>query len=282
MFLPYTMPMQKTDTHTHTHYSHHGTGTAKEVVAVAVAKGLTTIALTEHLPLPDSVNTDGSFAMFVSEVESYLASVQEAREKYPQIEVLCGFEVDWREGAQQYILNLLSRYPHELLLGSVHMLTEADGSHWEFDHPAYISGWDKYGEERVWQRYFELWRDAVQSAVPFTLMAHPDLPKKLGFKPTFNTRELYAAMAEVAAAAGVMVEVNTSGLYKPIAELYPAAELLKAFAEAKVPCSVSSDAHAPREVGRSLECAWAAMREAGYREVTVPTRTGDRRTIALV
>jgi histidinol-phosphatase (PHP family) len=273
--------MEKTDTHTHTHYSHHGIGTAEEVVAAAAARGLSTIAITEHLPLPDEVNDDGTFAMFSEEIKPYLASVEAARAAHPKIEVICGFEVDWREGAEGYILDLLDSYPHELVLGSVHMLTEKDGTHWEFDHPAYLAGWAECGAERVWQRYFELWRDAVQSAVPFQLMAHPDLPKKLGFRPTFDTRELYAAMAETAAAADVMVEVNTSGLHKPVAELYPAPALLQAFYAAGVPCAVSSDAHAPADVGRDIEVAWAAMYRAGYREVTVPTRDGDRRAILL-
>ncbi|MDR2109161.1 MAG: histidinol-phosphatase HisJ family protein [Coriobacteriales bacterium] len=273
--------MEKTDTHTHTFYSHHGEGTAAEVVAAAREQGLTTVAITEHLPLPAGVNDDGTFAMQPEDVEPYLASVQDARAAHSDIEVICGFEVDWREGAEDYILDWLKRYPSELLLGSVHMLSEADGSHWEFDHPAYIDGWAERGEEQVWQRYFELWRDAVQSAVPFQVMAHPDLPKKLGFRPTFDARELYAAMAEVAAAADVMVEVNTSGLRRAIAELYPAPELLRAFCDAGVPCTVSSDAHTPGDVGRDLPAAWAALRSAGYRQVTVPTRDGDRRAILL-
>ena len=88
-------------------------------------------------------------------------------------------------------------------------------------------------------------------------------------------------MAETAAAQDVLVEVNTSGRYKPIGELYPGPALLKAFCDAGVGCTVSSDAHTPADVGRDIDLAHAAMREAGYRYVTVPTRLGDRRTIQL-
>jgi histidinol-phosphatase (PHP family) len=161
------------------------------------------------------------------------------------------------------------------------MLTEKDGSYWPFDHRAYIEGWQERGEQQVWRRYFELWCDAIASKVPFAIMTHPDLPKKFGFKPKFDTRELYADVAKTAAMAGVMVEVNTNGLYKPVAEMYPSLDLLKAFADAGVPCTVSSDAHEPNNVARDIELAWALMREAGYREVTVPTRDGDRRAIPL-
>ena len=271
--------MELTDTHTHTWFSGHGVGTVEEVVQAACDRGITTIALTEHLPLPIELDPNGTFAMTEDQVDRYLEEVEAARQRHPQIEVICGIEVDWREGAESYILKRLG--PYEIVLGSVHMLTSSDGTAWEFDHPAYIDGWKERGEENVWKEYFRLWRDAALSVVPFTIMTHPDLPKKLGFKPKFDPRELYAAMAEVVASKDLLVEVNTSGLYKPAKELYPAPALLQAFYDAGVSCTVSSDAHAPSDVGRDLDKAHAAMRAAGYTHVTVPTRNGDRRRISL-
>jgi histidinol-phosphatase (PHP family) len=240
---------------------------------------MTMVALTEHLPLPPEVDTDGTFAMDPDKVDLYREAVEAARLKYPQIEVICGIEIDWRWGAADYILERIQ--PFELLLGSVHMLTDAQGNHWEFDHPNYIEGWQERGEEQVWWTYLELWCQALASPVPFDLMTHPDLPKKLGFKPCFDTRELYATMAEAAATAGVMIEMNTSGLRKPVGELYPSAALLRAFCQAGVDCTISSDAHRPSDVGRDFDAGYAAMRQAGYREITIPTRSGDRRKIPL-
>jgi histidinol-phosphatase (PHP family) len=271
--------MEFTDTHTHTWFSGHGDGTVEEVVATAARRGLSTVALTEHLPLPPEVDPTGTFAMTDDQVAPYLDEVAEARAAHPEIEVICGIEIDWREGAESYILERLG--PYEILLGSVHMLSDAEGNVWEFDHPDYIDGWYERGERNVWAEYFRLWRDAVLSAVPFTIMTHPDLPKKLGFKPQFDTRELYAAMAEAVAAKDTLIEANTSGLRKPVGEIYPAPELLRAFCDAGVGCTVSSDAHTPRDVGRDLDNAHHAMRKAGYTHVTVPTRTGDRRFIPL-
>jgi histidinol-phosphatase (PHP family) len=271
--------MEFTDTHTHTWLSGHGTGTVEQVVAAAVACGLTTVALTEHLPLPVDIDPTGAYAMTENQVSVYLAEVAAARAAHPEIEVICGVEVDWRVGAEAYILERLE--PFELVLGSVHMLTDAKGNFWEFDVPVLIDGWYERGEEAVWHAYVQLWCEAIKSAVPFSIMSHPDLPKKLGFRPRFDAREMYATMAETAACSGVLVEVNTAGLHKPVGELYPCHELLKAFRDAGVGCTVASDAHAPGEVGRDLEAAHAAMRAAGYAHVTVPTRNGDRRTIPL-
>ncbi|MCL1898578.1 MAG: hypothetical protein FWG16_07155, partial [Micrococcales bacterium] len=78
------------------------------------------------------------------------------------------------------------------------------------------------------------------------------------------------------------IELNTSGLHYAVAELYPAPLLLHAFHEAGVPCTISSDAHAPENVGRSFDAGYAALRAAGYSYITVPTHTGDRRQIPLL
>jgi histidinol-phosphatase (PHP family) len=241
---------------------------------------MTLVALTEHLPLPSDVD-DGTFAMDPLKMDEYFSHLEEARRTYHDIEILFGTEIDWRWKAEDYILKWLARWPFELRLGSVHMLTDAVGNQWEFDHPRYAEGWNERGEEQVWRDYLVLWKQALASAVPFDIMTHPDLPKKLGYKPRFDTAGYYAEMAEAARAAGVMIEVNTSGLHKPVREIYPAPALLKAFCEAGVPCSVNSDAHSPSHVGRDFDKGYAAMRAAGYTHMTVPTRSGDRREIPL-
>jgi histidinol-phosphatase (PHP family) len=271
--------MELTDTHMHTWLSGHGIGTVEELVQTSCDRGFTTIAITEHLPLPVEVDPDGTFAMTEDQVCQYLEEIETSRARHPEIELIGGIEVDWREGAESYILERLG--PYEIVLGSVHMFTVCKDDIWAFDHPDYIEGWLERGEENVWREYFRLWCDAVLSTVPFTIMSHPDLPKKLGFKPVFDPREMYLAMAEIAASKDLLVEVNTSGLFRPVAEPYPAPALLKAFCDAGVGCTVSSDAHNPGHIGRGFDMAYAAMRAAGYKHVTVPTRTGDRRTISL-
>ncbi|MCL2806726.1 MAG: histidinol-phosphatase HisJ family protein [Coriobacteriia bacterium] len=275
------MATEKTDSHTHTWFSGHGSGTVDEVVCAALAQNMTMVALTEHLPLPAEVDPDSTFGMTPAQVDEYFAALDEARLAHPQIEIVTGIELDWRFGAEEYLLGWLERYPFELIACGVHMLSYPNGDHWEFDHPAFADGWNERSEEGVWWEYFDLWMQAITSKVPFDLMNHPDLPKKLDHRPTFDPTEYYHAMAEAAAKAGVMVEVNTSGLHKPVGELYPAPDLLRTFYLAGVPCTISSDAHKPAHVGRNFEEGYAAMRAAGYTHVTVPTRTGDRREIPL-
>ena len=44
---------------------------------------------------------------------------------------------------------------------------------------------------------------------------------------------------------------------------------------------MGTDAHTAAHVVRDVEAAYRVMYEAGYRTVTVPTATGDRREILI-
>ena len=168
--------------------------------------------------------------------------------------------------------------PFRFRLLSVHFI---DG--WAFDDPDQKARWKEPGApDAIWRRYGELWCEAASNAsLPYDAMSHPDLAKKFGYYPSFSLESLYDEMAEAARAGGRMVEVNTSGGYYACAEMFPAPGLLAAFCRAGVPCTVGCDSHDPANVARDIERAYGLMYEAGYRSVTVPTATGDRRSITI-
>jgi histidinol-phosphatase (PHP family) len=78
-----------------------------------------------------------------------------------------------------------------------------------------------------------------------------------------------------------MVEVNTSGAYYACKEMYPAPALLREFCRAGVPCTLGTDAHHPDNAARGIKDGYRLLYECGYREVTVPTREGDRRRVVI-
>lgn len=269
--------MELVTCHTHTRYSGHGTGSVEEVARAALAAGATTVAFTEHYPLTDMWDPRHTVSMSKVDEESYLAEILAARKVFPQLDLVCGCEVDWLGDGEDRTFSLDCFKPYAWVLGSVHYI---DG--WAFDDPALVDTWADHGSvDDVWRRYFELWCDAALSDMPFDAMSHPDLPKKFGFYPSGDFTPWFERAAEAAASAGRMVEVNTSGMFCPCNEPYPSLELLKAFHRAGVECSVGSDAHAPENVVRGIEDAYRWMHQAGYRFVTVPTPDGDRRRIPL-
>lgn len=67
--------------------------------------------------------------------------------------------------------------------------------------------------------------------------------------------------------AGICVEINTSGLYKPVAEMYPSEEILRRCYDYGIPITFGSDAHTPKEVGRDISLARQAAKRVGYRQL---------------
>lgn len=278
------------DCHIHTARSGHGSGTVEEYVHAALERGVTRMIFTEHLPLPDELDPQRHLSMRPDEVEGYLADVAAARDRYgDRVTILTGIEADWLghraindvvDALEELEFADIDEYIRrddglQVTLGSVHIL---DG--WTFDDPHSLEEWDRRDVDEVWLRYFEEWGEAVR-LMPFDVMAHPDLPKKFGHRPSFDPRELYEAAAEAAADAGVLIEVSTAGLRKPVGELYPGPELLKAFARAGVGATVGSDAHAPHEVGYEVATAYEALRAAGYRTVSFPLGRGNVEEVPL-
>jgi len=92
-----------------------------------------------------------------------------------------------------------------------------------------------------------------------------DLPKKFGHRPSDrDLKEMAQPALDRIAAAGMALEINSSGLRKPVHEIYPSALLLSLAKERDIPICFGSDAHRPEEVGWQFDAALALARSVGY------------------
>jgi histidinol-phosphatase (PHP family) len=178
-----------------------------------------------------------------------------------------GIEADFIAGAEDRVANLLERRDFDYVVGSVHQL---DGGRM-VDH----AGWDVWeGEsdaDRVWERYFRLLAEAARSGL-FDILGHPDLVKMWGAErpwPERDPRFHYEPAVEAIAEAGIAVEVSTAGLRKPVGEMYPSPELCEMCVDAGAAFAISSDAHAPEQVGYEYRRATDMLRELGIGEICV-------------
>lgn len=263
----------RVDCHVHTVFSGHGTGSIDDAVAAAEDLDLATIAFTEHLGMPDGWDPDNDFSMSEASLNRYHDDIMAARERSEGLDIVYGAEADWL-GDVDYITAHARGFDY--LLGSVHFV---DG--WAFDNPRYVDGWDSWGNDRVWTRYFEVWCEAASSNAPFDVMSHPDLVKKFGRYPSFDVRELYSEAARVAAENDRMIEINTSGARKPVGEFYPSAEFLRFFHDAGVDCAVGSDAHDPADIFSGIPDALTLAASVGYDDIVVPTSGGGRKRLVI-
>lgn len=189
-----------------------------------------------------------------------------------------GIEADYIRGAEDRIANLLEARSFDYVIGSVHFVGDGsiDQDRWDVWKIA------ERDPEVVWSRYFEHLAEAARSGLYDTL-AHPDLVKVWGRgrpTPVGDLRRFYEPAVEAIAEAGVAVEVSTAGLRKPVAELYPAHGFAEMCVEAKVPFTLSSDAHEPEIVGYAYDQAIEFMTDLGIDEICV-FEGRERRTEAL-
>ena len=277
----------------HLHLLRHGedgpyTAAAVRAYAVAAAaRGVTEICLTEHLfrfrqadrllggwwdADPDGVLRDQTAAYWAAhatgDLDAYAGAVLEAAAEpageRPRARILLGLEVDYYPGRMDEVAALLSGYPFDLLLGSVHWL----GS-WGFDQlgePVVDRQWDARQAETVWDAY----TDAVEelAATRTTdVLAHPDLAKVSGVRPAGDPSPWWDRLAKAAADNDLAAEVNSAGWRKPVAEAYPAPGLLGRFRAAGVPVTTASDAHELALVADGTERLRPLLDAAGYTEL---------------
>ena len=269
--------MELVTTHTHTNYTGHGHGTVAELAAAAEAAGVGTLAITEHFPMSAEMDPSNEISMAWDKLPQYLADIAAADAAHPNMQVIAGCEVDWLGDAEDRDLAACDFSPYGIVLGSVHFVDM-----WAFDDPAEEARWHEVGVDAVWRRYFEIWCEAAScESAPFTVMAHPDLVKKFGYRPAYDLQATYDACAEAVLSTGRMIELNTSGATYPCAEMFPAPAMLATFRRAGIPCTIGSDAHDPAVVVRNIREGYKVLYDAGYRHITVPTPDGDRRQIPL-
>jgi len=184
-------------------------------------------------------------------------------ERQQDIVLRLGIEIDYIPGMEKEIAGKLSQADFDYSIGSVHYI---DG--WAFDHPDYKQGYDDRDIDDIFFRYAQILTQMVSSRM-FDIVGHIDLVKIWGHRPQQKKAgDYFFPVLQEIKRTGMVVEINSAGLRKPVGELYPSSDLLAMLYDLNIPITLGSDAHHPQQMGEGLEEAWAAARRAGYRCVT--------------
>ena len=261
------------DYHLHTPLCLHAEGHPRDYAAQAEALGLAEIGFSDHNPMPEYFD---NWRMPIGDFPRYLEMVEEARADHPNLPIRLGLECDYLAGRESWIEKQAKMADFDYLIGSVHYV----GTGWAVDDPAHLSQWKTEGAvEDIWGRYWKLYEQMIRTRL-FDFYAHPDLPKKFGLRPAGDLRHYYEPVIQALVDTGGVFEVSTAGLRKDCRELYPAQEFLEMAFSAGVPMVISSDSHAPGEVGIHFDQALATVRAVGYRS-TVRFQGRQRREVPL-
>jgi len=266
--------MIELDYHMHTKRCGHATGEIEEYVAEAKRKGLKEIGFSDHLPFV--THRDAQYTMDLPELPEYHKDMERTRAAHAsELKIKIGIEADYMEGQTEKIGKLISGYPYDFVIGSVHFIKK-----WAFDDPREMEKWKNANVDEIYQRYYDLLKQAAAAGI-YDIMGHVDLVKKFGHRSSEDLTPLVEEAGEAFKKAGVSVEINTSGLRKPVKEIYPTLEILKIYRRHSVPLVFSSDAHAPGDVGADFGPAEELARAAGYKEYVSYKNRKIERTIPL-
>jgi histidinol-phosphatase (PHP family) len=244
------------DYHLHTVLCKHAIGQPSDFEKRAFDLGLCEIGFSDHMPSVDGY--DPKHRMVLEEFPRYLEMIQELAQK-ANIPIRLGIEADYYTGCEAFLEKWLSSQDFDFVLGSIHFL---DG--WGFDDPEQLPVWERVDVSETWERYFVLQRKLVETGL-FDVVAHMDLPKKFGHS-LYNSsiKRLVEPVLDLMALKGMTLEVNTSGLRRPVQEMYPSRLILSMAKERGIPICFGSDAHRPEEVGFGFEKAIRLVKELGF------------------
>ena len=214
--------------------------------------------------------------MDFNELSAYHQMIQEVQKRFAsQMTIKIALEADFIPGYEAKTKEIIGGFTYDYIIGSVHFI-----DNWAFDHPDFREYWKKYDVNDVYRKYYALLRQSAKTGF-FNIIGHCDLPKKFGAQPTVDLTDEIKATAKIFKECGVAVEINTSGLRKPVAEMYPALNCLKIYYEMGVPLTFGSDSHDPADVGKDFDKAMDLAKAAGYSEYLLFKQRKVERKIKL-
>ena len=247
----------------------------------ALAAGVPAVAFTDHLDF--TIATDGDriaaehveprpySRMHLLDVPGYLATVQECRQRYPDLRILTGAEIGeahlWAASAADVVV----RGGFDRILGSVHAMPY-DGRLTAADVPVPRDARPR-GDAACTSPRWSGWSRAATSV---RVLAHLDFPRRMwprtaaayderAFEPEIR------AVLRALAASGRVLEVNTKS---PLAS----AELLRWWREAGgTAVSFGSDAHQYWRVGDRFKLAVNVVEAAGFAPAATASISGGSR-----
>ncbi|VAX36452.1 Histidinol-phosphatase [hydrothermal vent metagenome] len=262
------------DYHMHTPLCGHASGSPEEYAEHALKVGLKEIGFSDHAPFVHYV--DPSVTMNVTQLPEYQQMIESVIAEYHgRLKIKLALEADFIPGYEKKTQSIIDNYPYDYIIGSVHFIKE-----WGFDNPSEREKWEEQDTDAIYQDYYELLRQSAESGL-FDIMGHVDLVKKFGHRSKNNMADEVQKTAETFKKFGVAIEINTSGLRKPVKEMYPSLWNLEIYYAAGVPLTFGSDAHNPKDVGKDFTQATQLAKAAGYKEYVTFKNRKIEQTIKL-
>jgi len=242
------------DCHMHSTYS-DGSSSIDQLAESALEKGLNTIVITDHMPLPFPTR----YAMEPDKIEDYRNDIHRAKKKFsPDLTIMAGLEMEYLPGHLDWIKQIVD-LKWDMLLVSIHGIESGRGgpnqSHFmvngrEDEFKNTLEKVFKNDIQAFCTRYYALIREAAATGW-FDVVGHMDVIKKHNRNNRYFDEHSgwYTALIQntldTIAENKMQIEINTNGHNHPAGTFYPSAWIIRDAREKGIPIILGSDAHAP-------------------------------------
>jgi len=194
--------------------------------------------------------------------------INRVRERNPDLRVRAGIELDndpvHSPAGRKWIEKNWDRL--DFVLGSVHFLERADQM---FDSvPDGAAQFEGRNIDEMYGDYFRRLRELIATGLVDSL-AHLDLIKIHGHRPTADIGTLVNETLEFIHARNLAIELSTAGWRKPVDELYPSDSIIELAMEKGIPFTTASDAHSHVQLGENFTNLANKMAKIGIRRVCI-------------
>ncbi|MGI8821017.1 MAG: histidinol-phosphatase HisJ family protein [Chthoniobacterales bacterium] len=225
-------------------------------VESARARGLAEIAFTDHDRYHAGVDFD---------------ELERLREANPDVKIRAGIELDNDPATSAAGRRWVEAHWDQLdfVLGSVHYLDDPGQM---FDSvPAGAGQFAGREIDVIYEDYFNRVREMAASGL-VDCLAHLDLVKIHGHRPTADVTALATETLDFIAARGLAIELSTAGWRKPVNELYPSDGLIDLARAKGIPFTTASDAHSHVQLAENYDRLGEKMQQLGIAEVCLVDR----------
>lgn len=242
--------------HTHTYLCRHATGTVEDYCAAAVKDGLKVLGISDHAPLPEHRRSESR--MDLEQLPEYAAMFEPAREKFPELTLLSGLEVDvdfdtpkpfFTEGMQE-------KYGLDYLCAGVHCVRNPDMT------MTVISPKRRFDLD-IFRKFIDDTVMVMEWGI-FDFINHPDIMLMSLDKWDSGIEKELRRIPAAAERLGVPLEINAYGMRKPVENYadgtryqYPLETFWEMASTYRISCVIGSDAHRPEDVFGNSGAAYA-------------------------
>ena len=218
------------DFHMHSSFSKDGKEKMYDMVSAAKQKGLTHIAITDHLDYDDLLPVNWEIHD-IEGPEGYLATVDKMKREFPEIDITLGIEAGYTPSGESTVLQKLDIIKPKFVIGSLHFLDGLD----VYDS-IFFEGKTK---KQAYDFYFEKLYESIKPLSEYSnVIGHityiskgPNVPYDDPAVHYGNYKNKIDDILKLIIDCGLGIEINTSGLLRKVGLMLPHYEIVKRYRE---------------------------------------------------